>query len=56
MEKTYKIEFIDKWSRGNKITTIAQDMFRNETEVINFYGLNEPDVEWYEITEVENMY
>lgn len=54
-KKTYKIEFIDEYTKGGKVSVTTSDMFDNEQDVINFYGLNQPDVKWYKITEIEHV-
>ena len=53
--KTYKIEFIDEYTKGGKVSVTMTDMFDNKQNIIDFLGLNNPDVKWYEITEIENV-
>ena len=47
---TWKIEYIDIKSCGKKLTTYHRGNL-NKDEIIAFFGLNEPDVIWYKITE-----
>lgn len=49
---TWKITYIDSKSRGKKCTTFHQGNLSKEA-IIEFFGLNEPDVEWYEVEEVK---
>lgn len=50
----FKIDYKDNYTKGEKSTTY----FHNATskqQVIDTLGLNQPDVEWYELTEIENV-
>ena len=51
MSRTWKVRFIDKMSHG-KVgeTSISGDY--DYDDVVEFFGLNKPDVNWYEVTEV----
>lgn len=49
----YQVDFIDSTSRGQVKTTYITGDF-DEDYVIDFFGLEDPDVEWYEITVVDD--
>lgn len=47
--KKYKI-YYKEWGREPSSTT--HEGFKTPEELVEFFGLNEPDVEWYKIEEV----
>lgn len=49
--KTWEFKFIDIHSRGQIITRTVSG-FNSKDEVIKYFGLNEIDVEWYEVNEI----
>lgn len=46
---TWKIEYIDEKSRGKRLTTYHTGNLSKEA-IIAFFGLDEPDVIWYQVT------
>lgn len=50
--KTWVIEAQEKWC-DHPIRTTYTGCFSRE-DVIKFFGLDQPDIEWYNITEVTN--
>ena len=49
----WKIEFIDKWTCGN-VKTIYHTSDKSEQEVIKELELDNPEVEWYKISKVND--
>mgnify|MGYP003504271438 FL=1 len=49
--KNWEFKFIDIHSRGQIITRTVSG-FNSKEEVIKYFGLNDTDVEWYEVNEI----
>ena len=47
----FKVRYIDKWTKGEIRETEIHGYY-DETSVISHFGLKDPDVFWYEITEI----
>lgn len=47
----YKVRYIDKWSNGQIKETEIHGYYDRQG-VIDFFGLNGPDVSWYDIEEL----
>lgn len=47
----YKVTMVERQKDGSNHTITQTAICRNEQEVINFYGLNEPDIVSYNIEE-----
>jgi len=45
----YKVTMVERQKDGTTHTITQTAVCRNEHEVINFYGLNEPDIVSYDI-------
>ncbi len=48
---TWKITYIDTKSRGKRCTTYHTGHFTRQ-QIIEFFGLNQPDVLWFRIEQV----
>lgn len=48
--RKWKIEYIEVGSDRKRITTHTGNL--TKSEVIEFFGLNGSDVEWYEVTPI----
>lgn len=48
--KRFKVEFKESYFPHS---VERECIVPNEKEVIKIYGLNEPDIEWYKITEIK---
>lgn len=48
--KKFKVEFKERYFPHS---VERECIVPNEKEVIKIYGLNEPDIEWYKITEIK---
>lgn len=51
--KTFEVTVKEKMMDNPIITSYTGRA--DKEDVIDFYGLNEPDVEWYRIVEVNNI-
>lgn len=49
--KTFQVEY--KEYTANHIGTTSYTGDCTENDVIDFFGLNEPDIEWFNITEIK---
>lgn len=49
----YNVTMVEKQPDGTTRTITQTAICRNEEEVVNFYGLNEPDIVSYDIKVVE---
>ena len=47
----FKVRYIDKWTKGEVRETEIHGYY-DETSIISHFGLKDPDVFWYEITEI----
>lgn len=52
MEKRRHFKIRAKERTTGQIVTPEFIGYKSQNEVIEFFGLEEPDIEWYEITEV----
>lgn len=50
----WKIEFIDEWTKG-KVKTLYKTSNETKQEIIDFFELDAPEVEWYKVTKVEEV-
>lgn len=48
----WKIRYIDKWTNGEIRETEAHGYYDRDS-VIKSFGLNDPEVSWYEIKEMK---
>lgn len=55
MEKRRHFKIRAKERASGQIVTPEFIGYKTQAEVIEFFGLEDPDIEWYEITEVEEV-
>lgn len=48
--RKWKVEYIETGRKGTRSTTHTGNL--SKEEVIEFFGLNEPDIEWYNVYEI----
>ena len=54
MEYRYwKVQYIDTWTNG-EIRETELHGYYDYNDVIKFFGLNEPEVSWYKVEEIED--
>lgn len=49
----WRVKYIDNYSGGNVSTTIYAGESTRE-KIIEFFGLKNPDVQWFEVEYVDN--